>query len=79
MKKHIEKLVQTALAEDLGRGDLTSQLIPKLASAHAQLICRDEAILCGQAWFDAVFAAVDSGVELIWSATEGDNLKPNQV
>ncbi len=79
MKKHIQSLVQTALAEDIGKGDLTAQLIPEFASAHAQLICRDDAILCGRPWFDAVFAAVDESVELVWSATEGDNLEPQQT
>ncbi len=79
MKKHIQTLVETALAEDIGSGDLTAQLIPEAASAHAQLICRDEAILCGRPWFDAVFAELDKSVELVWRAAEGDNLEPDQT
>lgn len=76
MKTHIQTLVQAALAEDVGSGDLTAQLIPQAARAHAQLICRDDAILCGRPWFDAVFAAVDDTIDIIWWATDGDNLEP---
>lgn len=79
MMKHIQTLVKAALAEDVGSGDLTAKLIPKAASAHAQLICRDDAILCGRPWFEAVFAAVDDSVELIWRAIEGDNIEPGQA
>ncbi len=79
MKKHIQTLVETALAEDIGSGDLTAQLIPEAASAHAQLISRDVAILCGRPWFDAVFAELDKSVELVWRAAEGDNLEPDQT
>ena len=79
MKKHILTLVKAALSEDVGSGDLTAQLIPPAASAHAQLICRDAAILCGRPWFDAVFAELDKSVELVWRAADGDNLEPDQT
>ena len=79
MKTHIQALIQAALAEDVGSGDLTARLIPETARAHAQLICRDDAILCGRPWFDAVFEALDQSVKLVWWANEGDNLEPNQT
>ena len=51
----IREAVQQALAEDIGSGDRTAQLVPETARLDAKVISREEAVLCGQAWFDAVF------------------------
>jgi nicotinate-nucleotide pyrophosphorylase (carboxylating) len=71
--------VARALAEDIGDGDRTAALIPATAQAQAQVICRESAVLCGQPWFNAVFAQLDDRVGLDWQATEGDDLKPDQL
>lgn len=47
--------VALALAEDVGGGDLTAALIPEEARAEATVVSRERAVLCGAAWFDAVF------------------------
>lgn len=69
--------VNAALAEDLGPGDLTAQLIPADRAAHATLIAREEAILCGQAWFDACFKTLDPNVQILWHIAEGGGFKAN--
>jgi len=79
MKQHIQNLVRSVLAEDVGAGDLTAGLIPAQAQAEARLICRESAILCGRAWFDEVFAQVDEGVEINWQADEGAAMLPDQA
>ena len=75
----IARQVQTALAEDLGGGDRTAALIPADAESQVQVICREDAILCGTAWFDEVFRQLDSGVTIHWSATDGDRVAPGRV
>ena len=45
--------VALALAEDISGGDLTAALIPEHAQAEATVINRENAVLCGTAWFDA--------------------------
>ena len=51
----IEHNVATALAEDVGSGDLTAQLVPADAQARATVIARENAVLCGTAWFERSF------------------------
>ncbi|MES2770365.1 MAG: carboxylating nicotinate-nucleotide diphosphorylase [Pseudomonadota bacterium] len=64
--------VEFALAEDIGKGDLTAGLIPASARASAQVITREPAILCGQAWFSRCFTELDPECSLRWQAQDGD-------
>lgn len=75
----IEETVRRALAEDVGSGDLTAGLIARGARARAQLITREDAILCGTAWFNGVFRQLDPGVRIDWSAHDGDRVQANQI
>ncbi len=71
--------VLAALNEDIAGGDLTAQLIPATAQASARVITRENAILCGMAWFDACFANLDKTVKIIWHARDGDAIAANQT
>ena len=46
--------VKRALAEDVGSGDLTAQLVPAERLATATIICREAAVICGRPWVDEV-------------------------
>jgi nicotinate-nucleotide pyrophosphorylase (carboxylating) len=70
--------VALALAEDVGGGDLTAALIPEHAQAEATVISRENAVLCGTAWFDAVFRQLDSHINIGWQAADGDRIEPSQ-
>ncbi|MEI2782821.1 MAG: carboxylating nicotinate-nucleotide diphosphorylase [Candidatus Competibacter sp.] len=71
--------VALALAEDVGGGDLTAALIPETAQAEATVISREKAVLCGAAWFDAVFRQIDPSVAIEWRAADGERIEPNQL
>ena len=71
--------VRRALSEDIGKGDLTAELIPEQNLASASVISREKAVLCGSAWFDEVFKQVDERVQVEWLAADGDSIKPGQV
>jgi nicotinate-nucleotide pyrophosphorylase (carboxylating) len=71
--------VTLALAEDLGNGDLTAALIPEEAQAEATVISREPAVLCGAAWFDAVFHQLDPQIAIEWQAVDGDRVMPDQL
>lgn len=71
--------VRRALAEDIGSGDLTASAIPESATITASVICREAAVLCGCHWFDAVFAEIDSRVQVHWQARDGDRVDAGQV
>ena len=75
----IRQTVAAALAEDVGPGDLTAQLVPAAARGRARVITREAGVLCGSAWVDAVFAALDPAVLITWHATDGASLVPGQL
>jgi nicotinate-nucleotide pyrophosphorylase (carboxylating) len=75
----LTKTVQNALAEDIGTGDITAQLIASNTQAEAQVISREQAILCGTAWFDEVFKQLDSQVQILWHVKDGETINPNQI
>ena len=71
--------VATALAEDVGDGDLTAQLITAGHRGTATVISRQAAVLCGTLWFSECFRQVDPSVEIFWLAKEGEEVEPNQL
>lgn len=75
----IESQVKLALLEDIGQRDLTADLIPVDAAASASLITRESATLCGQDWFTAVFAQLDTSIEIQWHAKDGDQLEADAI
>jgi nicotinate-nucleotide pyrophosphorylase (carboxylating) len=75
----IPATVQRALAEDIGEGDLTAALIPVETRAHGRVISREEAVLCGTAWFDEVFRQVDDTIAIHWEAGDGAAVKKDQI
>lgn len=75
----IDTVVQRALAEDIGSGDITARLIPAQAEARGRVIVREAAILCGTAWFDTVFRQLDRRVQVVWQARDGERIRPGQT
>jgi nicotinate-nucleotide pyrophosphorylase (carboxylating) len=70
--------VRTALAEDVGSGDITAELVPAEQQTNATVISRESAVLCGMAWFNAVFAELDTGITIEWQARDGDVISSDQ-
>ena len=71
--------VRAALSEDIGKGDITAALIPRQQTAKAVVICRENAVVCGQAWFNAVFAELDSRITVHWLVRDGDTIEDKQT
>jgi nicotinate-nucleotide pyrophosphorylase (carboxylating) len=74
----IERNVAAALAEDVGDGDLTAQLVPADRIAHATVVSREHAVLCGSAWFERCFRKLDPAIEIVWRVRDGECLSPDQ-
>jgi len=70
--------VRRALKEDVGTGDVTAALVPAQSRARAEVITRDDALLCGKAWFTEVFRQLDTATRIEWFADDGAALKANQ-
>jgi len=79
LRVEIQRNVAASLAEDIGTGDLTALLIPAGTDARGRVITREDAVVCGTAWFDATFAALSPSAVVVWHVKDGDRVKPNQV
>jgi len=77
-RSDIAETVRTALAEDIGSGDLTAQLISAQEWSTCRLISRESAVICGFAWFEEVYHQLSSQVQIIWSIQEGQVVTPQQ-
>lgn len=71
--------VARALAEDLGSGDVTADLLPDLP-AKAHVVCKQAAaVIAGRPWFDATFRALDEDVQIDWNVREGERVASGAV
>jgi nicotinate-nucleotide pyrophosphorylase (carboxylating) len=70
----VSAVVAAALAEDIGSGDLTAELIDARASAHARVVAREPATLCGRAWFDETFRQIDRRISVTWHARDSEQV-----
>ena len=71
--------VHPILAEDVGSGDVTADLIPETSRAEATVISREAAVLCGRPWFDAVFRQLDDDILINWEVDDGERLHAEQT
>lgn len=69
--------VERALAEDVGAGDLTADLIPADTLGSARVISRETAVICGRNWFDETFRQLDPAVRIHWQVNEGERVAAN--
>ena len=79
LSAEIEANVRRSLAEDIGSGDITAQLIPQERLANASVITREAAVICGTAWVDEVFRQLDPRVAVSWNVADGQKVEANQV
>lgn len=86
----ISKTITWALCEDLGvntydelatSSDITAELIPAENQAVANIISRDECIICGVAWVNEVFKQLDNiyntDTKITWFVNDGQHVKAN--
>ncbi len=68
-----------ALREDLGGGDVSAELLSESSQATAVVVAREACVLCGRAWFEEVFSALDERVVIHWRVAEGAFTEPGGV
>jgi nicotinate-nucleotide pyrophosphorylase (carboxylating) len=74
LEESITNDVRRALAEDVGTGDLTASLLPPGKVAHARLLTRQDAVLCGAEWFNRTMEALDPDAEVFWHHRDGEDV-----
>ena len=75
----IDSVVRSALAEDIGNGDITAELIPAKKLVSAKIISREDGVLCGVPWVNRVFSQLDNSIAVNWRFNESETFKANQV
>lgn len=78
LTQQIHDQVRSAMEEDIGSGDLTAQLIAENSEAHASVITRQSAVLCGTRWVDACFSHLDPQCTIKWHVRDGETVEENQ-
>jgi nicotinate-nucleotide pyrophosphorylase (carboxylating) len=73
----LQRNVTDALAEDVGDGDRTGLLVPATVRRTALITVREEAVLCGVPWFEAVMHRVDESIRVEWLYREGARMIAN--
>lgn len=71
--------VARALDEDLGAADLTAALINPALGASAKIVARESAVICGCAWVEAAFLAIDPKARFTWHVKEGQRCAADQL
>ncbi|MFT7403301.1 MAG: nicotinate-nucleotide pyrophosphorylase (carboxylating) [Zhongshania sp.] len=79
LQSDITETVRFALAEDIGSGDITAQLIPANQTATASIITREAAVICGVNWVNEVFQQIDNSVTITWHIADGDHVAANSI
>jgi nicotinate-nucleotide pyrophosphorylase (carboxylating) len=75
----IRRNVSNSFDEDIGSGDLSAQLIPAAQTSTAQVITREDGVLCGAPWFDACFRTLDPDCTIDWLAGDGERITAGQM
>ena len=71
----LEQIVQAALAEDVGTGDVTTRAtVAEESVGSAEVLVKERGVVCGLAVAEATFRALDTGVRFERLADEGSTL-----
>ncbi|TRZ93987.1 carboxylating nicotinate-nucleotide diphosphorylase [bacterium] len=76
----LDAVVRHALVEDIGRGDITTQLtIPEDKQIEATLLVREECVICGLEVAERVFNIVDKEIKLVALVRQGQLVKSGKT
>jgi nicotinate-nucleotide pyrophosphorylase (carboxylating) len=71
----VERLVELAIEEDLGRGDVTTDcLLLEETAAEGRILAREELVVCGLELTEYVFARIGPELDLSILVTDGEEV-----
>ena len=79
LEQTIQINIEQALQEDIGDGDITALLTPENEQAIANILSRENMVLAGQPWVNALIQAFDANVQITWLKQDGDQVEANEV
>ncbi|MBN1225965.1 MAG: carboxylating nicotinate-nucleotide diphosphorylase [Deltaproteobacteria bacterium] len=76
----IDKIIDAALEEDIGNGDITTaSIIDSPAKGKARLIAKEEILLAGLEIFTRVLTRIDPDITVKWNFDDGDTVPRGHV
>ncbi|MFT6834368.1 MAG: nicotinate-nucleotide pyrophosphorylase (carboxylating) [Francisellaceae bacterium] len=75
----IKAMVLQALEEDIQTGDITAELIPSHEITCANVMTRENMVLCGKQWVDEAFHQVNPKIKIHWNFKDGDEISANTI
>ena len=78
--EYIRTIIELALAEDLGQGDITTDnLVPLESRSKARLIAKGDGVICGVDLAREVFKTLDPKVLFFKLVSDGQKVKAGEV
>lgn len=80
MKLNADPLILSALREDITSEDVTTNsVMPKACLGEADLICKEDGIICGLDVFARVFELLDDEAEITFFVKDGDRVADGEI
>ena len=79
LQASIAAAVTAALAEDMGNGDVTAELIPPATAGNGLVITRQDGVFCGRPWVDEVTQRFAGDMTVDWRVADGDDIRAGQA
>lgn len=76
MKLNADKLIMSALQEDITSEDITTNsVMPEYQLGEVELICKEDGVIAGLEVFKRVFELLDENTKVIFTVKDGDQVK----
>lgn len=80
LKLNVDPLILSALREDITSEDVTTNsVMPEAKRGEADLICKQDGIICGLQVFERVFALLNADSEVETFVKDGDEVKKGRL
>lgn len=80
MQENIDRLIISALQEDISHEDITTNaVIKEYSKGRAKLICKEDGVISGLKVFERVFLLLDNKIKIDHYFHDGDTVKENDT
>ena len=80
MQENIDRLIISALQEDISHEDITTNaVIKEYSKGRAKLICKEDGVIAGLKVFERVFLLLDNKIKIDHYFHDGDTVKENDT
>src|SRR5205807_2034256 len=78
--ERIDALIRTALAEDLGAGDVTTDaVVPMDMTCRGKIVCKEDGVIAGLSIAQRVFQLVEERIQFDAKTKDGEKVQSDQI